>query len=69
MEHVRAIGDDDMGVMVLEGGIKGWVKSGDNFTRLMDGYREDYWTKMFAEEEGKTEKTETRMGAGGDLRQ
>ncbi|GAB7341942.1 hypothetical protein MBLNU457_g0245t1 [Dothideomycetes sp. NU457] len=69
LEHVRAIGDDDMGVMVLEGGIKGWVKSGENFTRLMDGYSEEYWTKAFAEEEGKKDKVETRTGAGGDLKQ
>jgi len=69
LEHVRAVGDDDMQVMVLEGGIKGWVKSGPDFTRLMDGYKEDHWTKMFAEEEGKTDAVETRMGAGGDLKQ
>jgi arsenical-resistance protein 2 len=32
-----------MNVLVLEGGIKGWVKAGPQFTQLMDGYREEYW--------------------------
>lgn len=32
-----------MQVMALEGGIKGWVKAGPEYTQLMDGYSEDYW--------------------------
>ena len=39
--------------MVLEGGVKGWVKSGPQFTRLMDGYKELYWQDLFAQEEAK----------------
>ena len=42
-----------MNVMVLEGGIKGWVKGGPQFTGLMDGYREEYWKELFGEEEAK----------------
>lgn len=39
-----------MQVMVLEGGVKGWVKAGPQFTDLMDGYKADYWTELFAAE-------------------
>lgn len=42
-----------MNVLVLEGGVKGWVKSGDQYTAYMDGYKEDYWRELFAEEEEK----------------
>lgn len=44
-------GDNDMQVMVLEGGIKGWVKGGPQFTGLMDGFVKGYWEDLFAEEE------------------
>jgi len=36
--------------MVLEGGVKGWVKAGPQSTALMDGYKADYWTELFTEE-------------------
>jgi len=45
-----------MQVLVLEGGVKGWVKGGDRFTGLMDGYRQEYWEELFkqeAEDDGK----------------
>ena len=65
LDHVRNVaGDKDMGVMVLEGGIKGWVKAGPQYTRLMDGYREDYWKELFAEEE-KSEQTKADTAGGG----
>lgn len=52
LEHVRnTAGDQDMQVMVLEGGVKGWVKGGEQYTRLMDGYQQEHWTDLFAEEE------------------
>ena len=38
-----------MQVMVLEGGVKGWVKAGPQFTQYMDGFDEAYWQKVFAE--------------------
>lgn len=51
LEHVRNVaGDNDMQVMVLEGGVKGWVKSG--YTQLMDGFRQEHWDELFAQEEG-----------------
>ncbi|KAI5210486.1 hypothetical protein E4T39_00091 [Aureobasidium subglaciale] len=52
-EFIDAAGDEQMQSMVLEGGVKGWVKSGPQFTRLMDGYKESYWHDLFAQEEAK----------------
>ena len=44
LEHVRSVvGDNDMQVMSLEGGIKGWVNAGPEYTQLMDGFEEHYW--------------------------
>ena len=52
LEFVREVAEDsDMQVMVLEGGVKGWVKAGPQYTQLMDGYKEGYWKELFAEEE------------------
>lgn len=67
LEHVRNVAEDnDMGVMVLEGGVKGWVKAG--YTQFMDGYREEHWKDLFAEEERTKEaKADTAgNGTGGD---
>jgi len=58
LEHVREVAEDmDMNVMVLEGGIKGWVKAGTQFTQLMDGYKPEYWKELFEEEEAKKNGT------------
>jgi arsenical-resistance protein 2 len=56
-----------MNVMVLEGGVKGWVKAGPQFTQLMDGYREDYWQELFAEEEAKKDGTSSAAAGQGDV--
>jgi hypothetical protein len=57
LEHVREVaGDNDMQVLVLEGGLKGWVKGGERFTGLMDGYRKEYWEEVFREEEEEKKK-------------
>jgi hypothetical protein len=62
-EFVEAAGDEQMQSMVLEGGVKGWVKSGPQFTRLMDGYKETYWQNLFVqEEENEAKKTVTAQG-------
>lgn len=54
LEFVRNVaGDTDMHVSVLEGGVKGWVKAGPQYTALMDGYESEHWRKTFAEEEGR----------------
>lgn len=76
LDHVRkTVGDENMQVCVLEGGVKGWVKS-PRGKEFMDGYNEEYWTELFAEEakakaapggaEGETAKpaVSAAMGAG-----
>lgn len=51
LEHVRNVAQDtNMGVMVLEGGVKGWVKSGPQCIQFMDGFQPEHWQRMFAEE-------------------
>ena len=40
-----------MQVMALEGGMKGWVKAGPDYTQLMDGYKEEYWRELLAKED------------------
>lgn len=53
LEHVRNVAEDnDMQVMTLEGGIKGWVKAGPEYTQLMDGFTEDYWKETPAKDQG-----------------
>ncbi|TKA58243.1 hypothetical protein B0A49_06386 [Cryomyces minteri] len=50
-EYISSVGDENMQAMTLEGGIKGWVKAGPQYVRLMDGYRAEYWGQ-FEREEG-----------------
>lgn len=60
---------------VFTGGVKGWVKEGPQYTRLMDGFDEKHWQQLFAEEEKKAageslEKNQTLHGVGeGDVSQ
>ncbi|KAK4629359.1 hypothetical protein CLAFUW4_07935 [Fulvia fulva] len=50
LEHVRNVaGDNDMNVTVLEGGLKGWVKAGPQYTQYMDGFEKAYWEKALGE--------------------
>ncbi|KAL1311627.1 hypothetical protein AAFC00_001737 [Neodothiora populina] len=52
LSYVRdQMGDENMQVMTLEGGINGWVKDGPQYTRLMDGFDEQHWKDFFAEED------------------
>ena len=56
LDHVRNTAEDEnMQVMVLEGGVKGWVKAGPQYVQLMDGYREEHWRELFEREEGKVD--------------
>ena len=65
LEHVReTVGDQDMNVMVLEGGVKGWVKAGEQYQAYMDGYKADFWKEMFAEEEKKKSGSGDVAGEG-----
>ena len=38
-----------MNVTVLEGGLKGWVKAGPQYTQYMDGFDKAYWEKTLGE--------------------
>ena len=61
LEHVRdVVGDEGMQVLVLEGGVKGWVRGGEGFTGLMDGFEGGFWEGVFAEEREK----EGKQGGG-----
>lgn len=52
LEHVREVAEDnDMQVLVLEGGVKGWVAGGPRFTSLMDGFKAEHWEELLAAEE------------------
>ncbi|GAB7354141.1 hypothetical protein MBLNU459_g4701t1 [Dothideomycetes sp. NU459] len=51
LEYIRSAGDDNMQCLTLEGGVKGWVKAGPPYIRLMDGYKEDYWRELFAQDD------------------
>jgi arsenical-resistance protein 2 len=42
----------DIQSLTLEGGIKGWVKAGDEYTQELDGYKPAYW-KQFDEPANK----------------
>jgi len=54
LEHVREVAEDnDMQVLVLEGGLKGWVQGGPRFTSLMDGFKPEHWEELLAAEEKK----------------
>lgn len=51
LEHVRNVAEDeDMQVMVLEGGLKSWVKAGPEYQALMDGFRPEYWSEITPKE-------------------
>ena len=64
LEHVRGVaGDEDMQVLVLEGGVKGWVRAGAEYVQLMDGFREEYWRELF-EEEDRSKSGNVDAGAG-----
>ena len=56
-----------MQVMTLEGGVKGWVKEGPQYTRFMDGYDEKHWQELFAQEEKPAaEKAESGIAGAGE---
>lgn len=61
LEHVRnTVGDEDMQVGALEGGLKGWIKAGPQYTQFMDGFDIDFWKRQLGSEwpEGIVPKSE-----------
>jgi arsenical-resistance protein 2 len=45
-DYLAEKGETDLHSLTLEGGIKGWVKAGDEYTQNVDGYEADYWTQF-----------------------
>ncbi|KAL2813305.1 Rhodanese-like domain-containing protein [Aspergillus granulosus] len=41
----KGVSEDEVKSWKLEGGIKGWVAAGDEYTELMDGFDETVWKK------------------------
>lgn len=66
LEHVRGtVGDEDMQVCVLEGGVKGWVSAGEEYRGFMDGFVEGMWEDVLREEkERNKEEQKTVEGSG-----
>lgn len=47
-DYLREQGDEGkkMKSLILEGGIKGWVKGGSAYVEEMDGYAEEVWKQQ-----------------------
>lgn len=44
-DYINKQGGSNLQSYALEGGIKGWVKTGGKLLGLMDGYEESVWNK------------------------
>lgn len=44
-DYITVQGGDKMKSYALEGGVKGWVKTGGKLLGLMDGYDASAWSK------------------------
>ncbi|KAI5805207.1 Rhodanese-like domain-containing protein [Geopyxis carbonaria] len=42
-DYINEVQDKEMKSVALEGGIKGWVKAGEEYVKLVDGYVESEW--------------------------
>ncbi|KAF2277397.1 Rhodanese-like protein [Westerdykella ornata] len=45
-DYLAEQGDTEMQALTLEGGIKGWVKAGKEYTDHVDGYDAEYWKQF-----------------------
>lgn len=45
MDYIVSKGDQQMVSVALEGGIKGWVKGGDEYVDRVAGYEAEVWKK------------------------
>lgn len=67
LEHVREnVGDADMQIMVLEGGIKGWVQGGAQCIQFMDGFDEAYWRRVLTQDESHQQESNGQAAAAGE---
>lgn len=44
-DYIEEQGDKVMRSFALEAGIDGWVHAGEDYVKLIDGYREAVWKK------------------------
>jgi arsenical-resistance protein 2 len=42
-DYINGRGDTRLKSVALQGGIKGWVKAGEEFVKLVEGYDADVW--------------------------
>lgn len=42
-DYLQSMGDDNMQSLILEGGIKGWVKAGEEYTEWMAEFDASKW--------------------------
>ncbi|KAF2662976.1 hypothetical protein K491DRAFT_700104 [Lophiostoma macrostomum CBS 122681] len=45
-DYLAEKGEVGLQSLTLAGGIKGWVKAGDEYTQNVDGYQAAYWTQF-----------------------
>lgn len=45
-DYISEQGNQDIQSLTLEGGIKGWVKAGDEYTTHIDGFEPEYWKQF-----------------------
>jgi arsenical-resistance protein 2 len=45
-DYIADKGDAEMQALTLAGGIKGWVKAGEEYTKNVEGYDAGYWKQF-----------------------
>ena len=45
-DHIKEKNDTEMQSLKLDGGIKAWVKGGEEYTAQMVGFDQGYWTTL-----------------------
>ncbi|KAH7408205.1 Rhodanese-like domain-containing protein, partial [Phaeosphaeria sp. MPI-PUGE-AT-0046c] len=45
-DYIAEKGDNQIQSLTLGGGIKGWVKGGEQYTQQMEGYEAEYWKQF-----------------------
>ncbi|KAH7399587.1 Rhodanese-like domain-containing protein [Pyrenochaeta sp. MPI-SDFR-AT-0127] len=45
-DYIADKGDENIKSLTLGGGIKGWVKAGDEYTKHIDGFEPEYWKQF-----------------------
>jgi arsenical-resistance protein 2 len=45
-DYIADQGDNQVQSLTLGGGIKGWVKAGEPYTKSMEGFEPEYWKQF-----------------------